>query len=540
LWGANSLQKKYIVVTGGVLSGIGKGILAASTGRLLKEFGINTLSVKIDPYLNADAGTMNPNQHGEVFVTEDGYEADLDLGHYERFMGSNMRKENNMTAGQVYSSVINKERTGKYLGSTVQIVPHVTGEVKERLDKIEAKVVIVEIGGTVGDIEGEVFLEAIREMVLEKGRENFLFIHITYVPFLKVTNEFKTKPTQQSIQLLRRIGIQPDIIAARSELAIEAPEVRKIALFAGIKPQMVINLPDIKNVYEMPRILYNMKFHTMLLERLRLTAASDFTWEYPTQFKSYKIGIVGKYLGTDDAYKSIIESIFLCGVEKPVLLDSQELEELDDEELSLCLKDYDGLIIPGGFGKRGIEGKLKAIQYARENKKPILGICLGMQLMIIEYARNVLGWASASSSEFDPLTPLPLIDIMEDQKKILQMGGTMRLGAQKTPIFRGTRLAEIYNQQEVVYERHRHRYEVNLELCKPFLKHGEEISIEGNDKYLRISAESEFVECIELENHPFFIGVQYHPEFQTKVGNPHPLFVHFIRAIMKENKGGSM
>ena len=534
------MAKKYIVVTGGVLSGIGKGILSASTGRLLKELGIHVLGVKIDPYLNVDAGTMNPNQHGEVFVTEDGYEADLDLGHYERFIGLNMRKENNITAGQVYSSVIAKERGGKYLGSTVQIVPHVTGEVKERLNQIDAEVVIIEIGGTVGDIEGEVFLEAIREMVLEKGKDNFLFIHITYVPYLKVTSEFKTKPTQQSIQLLRRIGIQPDIIAARSELPIEPPEIRKIALFAGIKPEMVINLPDNKNVYEVPRNLHNMRFHTIILDRLQLTASQDFHWDYPTMFEPLKIGIIGKYLGTDDAYKSIIESIFLCGVEKPTLLDAQELEEMNEEEIHLLLNEFGGLIIPGGFGKRGIEGKLKAIRYARERQKPLLGICLGMQLMILEFARNQIGWKEADSSEFDPETKLPLIDMMEDQKKILQMGGTMRLGAQRTPIFKNTKLYEVYGRQEEVYERHRHRYEVNWELCRPFLKFREEVRPEDPDPCLIVGSKSEFVESVELEDHPFFIGVQYHPEFQSKVGHPHPLFLSFIRSINGESKGGSL
>jgi len=534
------VAKKYIVVTGGVLSGIGKGILSASTGRLLKELGIDALGVKIDPYLNVDAGTMNPNQHGEVFVTEDGYEADLDLGHYERFIGLNMRKENNITAGQIYSSVIAKERGGKYLGSTVQIVPHVTSEVKERLNQIEAEVVIIEIGGTVGDIEGEVFLETIREMVLEKGKENFLFIHITYVPYLKVTNEYKTKPTQQSVQLLRRIGIQPDVIAARSELPIESPEIRKIALFAGIKPEMVVNLPDNKNVYEVPRNLYNMRFHTIILDRLQLTASRDFQWDYPTIFKPLKIGIVGKYLGTDDAYKSIIESIFLCGVEKPTLLDAQELEEMNEEEVHLLLKDYGGLIIPGGFGKRGIEGKLKAIGYAREHKKPLLGICLGMQLMILEFARNQLGMKEADSTEFNPETERPLIDLMEEQKKTLQMGGTMRLGAQRAPIFKNTRLYEAYGDLEEVFERHRHRYEVNWELCRSFLKLPEEANEENRSKRLIVGSKNEFVESVELEDHPFFIGVQYHPEFLSKVGHPHPLFLSFIRAINGVSKGGSL
>jgi len=522
------MPDKYIVVTGGVISGIGKGVLAASAGRLLKESGMDIRSVKMDPYLNVDAGTMNPNQHGEVYVTEDGYEADLDLGHYERFMGINVRRENNITAGQIYSAVIGKERAGSYLGSTVQMVPHVTAEIKQRLNAIQSDILIIEIGGTVGDIEGEIFLEAIRELYLEKGREKFMFIHATFVPYLRTTNEFKTKPTQQSVQLLRRIGIQPDIIAARSEHPIESTQRRKIALFAGVEPRMVVNLPDIKNIYELPRKLFNMKFHHLIADKFNLELIDNFHWEFPNFFKPLKIGIVGKYLGTDDAYKSINESIFLCGVEKPDVIDSQEIEDLDGEKAGSFLSQFDALIIPGGFGKRGIEGKIKAIQYAREHNVPLLGICLGMQLMVIEYARNAHGFEGANSTEFDPGTPHPVIDMMAEQKEVLHLGGTMRLGAQKTPVFAGTQLEKVYNTTEIQFERHRHRYEVNYEACKDFLVEPEE---ERNG--LRISSKENFVEAVELTGHGFYIGIQYHPEYGTKVGAPHPLFSALIEAAEK-------
>ncbi|QTA38430.1 CTP synthase [Thermosipho ferrireducens] len=518
------MPQKFVVVTGGVLSGIGKGIFSASLARLLKDSGIDVNILKIDPYLNVDAGTMNPNQHGEVFVTEDGYEADLDLGHYERFLGINVSRRNNITAGQIYSSVIQREREGKYLGSTVQIVPHVTSEIKERITSMKGEVLVIEIGGTVGDIEGEVFLEAVRELAFEVGRENFLFVHVTYVPYLRTTNEFKTKPTQQSVQLLRRIGIHPDTVVVRTETPIDANSLYKVALFSGVSRNMVINLPDVPNVYEVPNVLHSLGIHNLVGEKLGLKIIDKFSWNYPKSFQPLKIGIVGKYLGTDDAYKSIIESIYLSGVQKPVVIDAQELEEMADEQIKYYLEQFDALIIPGGFGRRGIEGKIKAIKYARENKKPILGICLGMQLMVIEFARNVGGLTKANSTEFDPETPHPIVNMMEEQKKILHLGGTMRLGAQKTLIEKNTLLERIYNGKNLVYERHRHRYEVDSEKFKNlFKKPGEP----GNK--LIISAKSDFVEAIELENHPFFVGIQYHPEYKTRVGNPHPIFNWFVK-----------
>ncbi len=521
------MANKYIIVTGGVLSGIGKGVVSASVGKIMKESGIKVNSLKVDPYLNVDAGTMNPNQHGEVFVTADGYEADLDLGHYERFLGIDMKKQNSLTAGQIYKTVIEKEREGKYLGGTVQMVPHVTEEVKERIEAIDTDLLLIEIGGTVGDIEGEIFLEAVRELSMEKGRENFMFIHVTFVPYLAVTNEFKTKPTQQSVQLLRRIGIHPDMLVIRTERAIEISAIEKIALFAGVKSDYVINLPDLNNIYEVPETLHKMDVHKLIAKVLDLSVADKLNWTCPRTFKNLRIALIGKYLGTDDAYKSIMESIFLCGVKKPELVDSEMIEELDEEGIKSTLTKFDGIIIPGGFGKRGVEGKIKAVKFARENNMPILGICLGMQVMVIESARNVSKIENANSSEFDPETINPVIDIMEEQKKILNIGGTMRLGIQKTEIVKGTKLYEIYEQKNFVDERHRHRYEVNYEKYKTIF------SENIDDNILRVSGKSDFVEAVEIYNHPFFVGVQFHPEYSSKLDNPHPIFKKFIETITK-------
>ncbi|MDD5743471.1 MAG: CTP synthase [Mesotoga sp.] len=525
------MKKKYVVVTGGVLSGIGKGILSASIARVMKECGVEVNTLKIDPYLNIDAGTMNPNQHGEVFVTEDGYEADLDLGHYERFLGKDMRRENNMTAGQIFKAIIDKEREGSFLGATVQMVPHVTEEIKGRIRRIPGELIMIEIGGTVGDIEGEIFLEAIRELSVEEGSENFLFVHVTYVPYLRVTSEFKTKPTQQSVQLLRRIGIQPQMIAVRSEEPVEENELRKIALFGGVEREMVFNLPDSKNVYDVPSIVYSYGIHRKIATRLNLEIMERFEWDYPRNFIPSKIAIIGKYLGTDDAYKSISESICLCGASKPEVLDSQVFEDMTQEQIKNTLAEYEGLIIPGGFGKRGIEGKIAVIRYARENNVPILGICLGIQLMVIEYARNVAGLEGANSTEFDPATPYPVIDIMEEQKKILKLGGTMRLGAQETPIKVGTLLMEAYGASPV-HERHRHRYEVNYEDFRDLFSEPDE-NLSGR---LVISSKAAFVEAIELPGRDFFLGIQYHPEFGSKVGRPSPLFRLFVERVRGRKK----
>jgi CTP synthase len=521
------MDKKYIVVTGGVLSGVGKGILSASTARILKECNLKINTLKIDPYLNIDAGTMNPNQHGEVFVTEDGYEADLDLGHYERFLGKEMKRTNNLTAGQIYKTVIEKERRGEYLGATVQVVPHVTNEIKDRIIQIPGDVVMIEIGGTVGDIEAEIFLEAIRELALEQGSENFLFVHVTYVPYLEASREFKTKPTQQSIQLLRRIGIHPNAIVVRSKSALEDEQLDKISLFGGVKRKNIFSLPDVSNVYEIPSILYSQNIHNIIALELGLELNNKFNWSCPVHFDNLKIAIVGKYTETEDAYKSISESILLCGVEKPEIINVHDFDEINDNELKNRLKVYDGIIIPGGFGERGIESKIKTIKYARINRVPILGICLGMQLMIVEFARNVHKMKNANSTEFNPDTPYPVIDLMEEQKRIMNLGGTMRLGNQEMIITPLSKLSSIYGKNEIV-ERHRHRYEVNFEAFR--FMYTENAKEKSNTKFF-ISAKSKFVEAIELYEHPFFIGVQYHPEFKSKVGDPHPLFVEFINSI---------
>lgn len=522
--------KKYIIVTGGVLSGIGKGVASAAIGRLLKEFNLEVNSLKIDPYLNVDAGNMNPNQHGETFVTEDGYEADLDLGHYERFLGIDMKRYNNMTAGQVYKYVIEKEREGKYLGATVQMVPHVTGRIKERIEEIDSEILLVEVGGTVGDIEGEIFLEAVRELSFEKGRENFLFIHVTFVPYLHITNEFKTKPTQQSIQLLRRIGIQPDMILVRTEKEIDFSSLEKIALFGGVPLENVINLPDLNNVYEVPEELNKKNLPLLISKKLNLSldnnSYENIKWKSPKTFKNLKIALISKYTGTDDAHKSIMESIFLSGVNRPDIINAGVLEEMKEENLKIFLSKYDGIIIPAGFGKRAIEGKIKAIKYARENNVPILGISLGMQLMVIEFARNVLNLKDANSTEFDENTPYPVIDLIaKSNKTINENNNSMRLGAHKINIFTNTKLFEIYSEATVL-ERHRHKHIVNYEKFQ-------EIFEKPSDNFgkLTVSAMSDYVEAIELKNHPFYIGVQYHPEFKSKVGKPHPLFPAFIKAV---------
>jgi len=519
---------KYIVVTGGVLSGIGKGIFSASLARLLKDSGVDVSVLKVDPYLNVDAGTMNPNQHGEVFVTEDGYEADLDLGHYERFLGEDMKRSNNITAGQIYSKVIEKERSGGYLGSTVQIVPHVTGEIKDRILSLQGYVNVIEIGGTVGDIESEVFLESVRELALERSQDDFVFVHVTYVPYLSVSNEFKTKPTQQSVQLLRRAGINPDMIVVRSEKYVGEEVLNKVALFGGVPRDMVINLPNLSNVYSVLETLKDLQVHTKVAQRLSVKLKSCAQWIYPKDFKPFRVALIAKYLGTDDAYKSIVESVFLSGCRKPETVDSEMLESLSWEEVCEYLDQYDGLIVPGGFGKRGIEGKIKAIRYAREHGKPILGICLGMQLMIVEFARHVMGYTDANSTEFDPATSHAVITMMEEQKRIMKLGGTMRLGSQEMEIQPRTRLWKIYRGSPKIKERHRHRYEVNYDMFQDMFKKPSESGYK-----LVVAAKSAFVEAVELQDHPFFVGVQYHRNSRQKLVSP----IRFLWSLFRVSQG---
>ncbi len=513
---------KYVAITGGVLSGIGKGITAASLGAALQNQGLKVDVLKVDPYLNVDAGTMNPNQHGEVFVTADGYEADLDLGHYERFLGVNMARSNNVTAGQVYSKVIERERKGEYLGATVQMIPHVTNEIKRRLRMLKGDVAIVEIGGTVGDIESEIFLEAIREFSMEVGRENFVFVHVTYIPYLKVTNEFKTKPTQQSIQVLRRSGITPDFVILRSEKKMRSETLQKVALFGGVSRDHVFGLEDVSNVYSIPKKIHELGLDSLVMKKFQLSAQKEFKWDYPHPSKDAKVAMVGKYLSTDDAYKSVLESVALCGYKKPILIDSERLEKLSEEDFAKEMKAYNGFIVPGGFGNRGIEGMIRIIQYARTHDVPLLGLCLGMQLMVVEYARNVANLKGANSTEFDPQTPYPIVDLMENQKRILKFGGTMRLGGEKIKILNESKLKDIYASSEA-FERHRHRYEVNLEKFKHLF------TLKNEKDKMKIAAMSQFVEAVELPAKKFFLGVQYHPEYSSKVSQPHPIFKEFLK-----------
>jgi len=520
----------YIFVTGGVLSSLGKGVASASIASLLEEQGLKVNIQKLDPYLNVDPGTMSPYQHGEVYVTEDGAETDLDLGHYERFTKRSMTKKNNVTAGRVYYNVIQREREGGYLGATVQVIPHITDEIKRLIREVEedCHVVIVEVGGTVGDIEGLPFLEAVRQLSMEVGREKVLFVHITYVPFIKTAGELKTKPTQHSVKELRAIGIQPDIILCRSEMEIPEGIKEKIALFTNVQKSAVISAPDLEFIYEVPLV-----FKKQGLDRL---IAQHFGFEYKevkskwedivqtlkSAEREVKIALVGKYVSLKDSYKSVVEALIHGGIAngarvKVIWVNSEDYDEK-------VLEEAHGILVPGGFGERGIGGKLRALSYGRKLKKPTFGICLGMQLMCIEFAKNVLGLKEANSTEFDPFTPHPVIDLMEEQKNIKELGGTMRLGSYPCKLIEGTKVREIY-KQELIYERHRHRYEFNNKYREPFQEAGMVFS--------GLSPDERLVEIVELKEHPWYIGCQFHPEFKSKPFQPHPIFVSFISACLQ-------
>lgn len=519
-------NSKFIFVTGGVLSSLGKGVASASIGALLEGLGLDITLQKLDPYLNVDPGTMNPYQHGEVFVTEDGAETDLDLGHYERFTNTNLSKLNNITAGKIYNSVLEKERKGAYLGSTVQVIPHVTDEIKSMILKAskDKDITIVEIGGTVGDIESLPFLEAIRQLQLEIGKENTLFIHLTYVPYISVAGELKTKPTQHSVKELRAIGIQPDIIICRSEVELPQDVKSKIAMFCNVKPENVISAYDVDYIYKIPLILKAQNLDKIIIDAFKLEKKEPNLTKWESIVSSLEhlkdsvdIAIVGKYIKLKDAYKSLIEALIHGGIENKlkvnmVWIDSENLNEKD-------LENIDGILIPGGFGERGIEGKIKALNYGRIHNIPTFGICLGMQLMAVEFARNVLGFKDANSTEFDPNTQNPVIDIMEDQKNVENMGGTMRLGAYECLIKENTRAYEIY-KENLIYERHRHRYEFNNKYKEDFEKNGFIAS--------GIYPKKSLVEILELQNHRWYIGCQFHPEFKSKPFKAHKLFASFI------------
>lgn len=530
------MSVKYIFVTGGVVSGLGKGITAASLGRLLKSRGQRVTIQKFDPYINFDPGTMSPYQHGEVFVTDDGAETDLDLGHYERFVDESLSKNNNITTGKVYWSVISKERKGDYLGGTVQVIPHITNEIKDRVYRVgksgQTDIVITEIGGTVGDIESLPFLEAIRQVATDVGRENCMYIHVTLVPYLSKSGEQKSKPTQHSVKELLGLGIQPDIIVCRSEMPL-AKEMRdKIGLFCNIPGDNVIQNLDASVIYEVPLMLENEGLAQIVCKRLNITCGSPNLKEWEDLVNKIKkldkkvtIALVGKYVALHDAYISIVESLKHGGYanDSDVEIKWVSSEEVCEENVAELLGDVDGILVPGGFGDRGIEGKIIAAKFARENKTPYFGICLGMQISVIEYARNVLGLKEAHSSELDPDTRHPVIDLMPEQKDIDELGGTMRLGLYPCKIGENTKTFNIYND-ELIYERHRHRYEVNNEYRNKLIKNG--MVTAG------LSPDERLVEIVEIPEHPWYIGVQFHPEFKSRPNRPHPLFKDFIRASL--------
>lgn len=534
------MPSKHIFVTGGVVSSLGKGITAASLGLLLKSRGLKVVMQKIDPYINVDPGTMNPFQHGEVFVTDDGTETDLDLGHYERFVDVNLLRESNVTTGMVYGTIISRERKGEFLGTTVQVIPHITDEIKRRISKLveneDVDVAISEVGGTVGDIEGQPFLEAIRQMKKDIGHENVFYIHVTLVPFLETSRELKTKPTQHSVKVLKSIGIQPDAIVCRSDRMITDDVKDKIALFCDTDREAVVSAVNAESIYEVPLMLNNEGLDDYIVDHLALGGHAPDLSEWRALVERIKglsedirIAIVGKYVDLPDAYISIVESLNHAGVMhgvkiKPVWIASDTLKE---KKCAEQLKGMHGILVPGGFGVRGIEGKISAIQYARENGVPFLGLCLGIQCGVIEFARNVVGWEEANSSEFDPDTPYPVIDLMAHQKDIDEMGGTMRLGLYPCKLIPGTRAAKAYGEQ-VIYERHRHRYEVNDNLRKKLEEAG--LVFSG------LSPDDRLVEIMELPDHPWFVACQFHPEFKSRPLRPHPLFREFVGAAVKHKR----
>ncbi len=523
---------KFIFVTGGVVSSIGKGISAASIGRILKSRGLTVSVQKLDPYLNVDPGTMSPYQHGEVYVTKDGCETDMDLGHYERFIDNELTASSNVTSGQIYSSVIGKERRGDYLGGTIQVVPHVTNEIKDRILAIakesKSDVVVVEVGGTVGDIEGLPFLEAIRQVRNDAGRDNVYYIHVTLLPYLMSTGELKTKPTQHSVKELRSIGIQPDAIITRSDLPVPESLKDKIALFCDVPREAVIALPTVDNIYRVPLILEEAGLGDILLKRLGLqyherdlagwrAMVDRFTEPKP----KVSIAVVGKYADLPEAYLSVKEALSHAALyqDRDVSLAWVQSEDIEKRGPDALLSTAQGIVVPGGFGSRGIEGTIQAAQYARTHAVPYLGLCLGMQLMVVEFARNVLGMERANSTEFDPETPYPVISMMEEQRSIRQMGGTMRLGNYPCNLVEGSKAAAAYGAP-MVYERHRHRYEFNNKY--------REALIEAGLRPSGLSPDGNLVEISEIGDHPFMVGTQFHPEFRSRPDRPHPLFASFM------------
>lgn len=533
-----AMTPKFIFVTGGVVSSLGKGIAAASIGCLLESRGLKVTLLKFDPYINVDPGTMNPFQHGEVFVTDDGSETDLDLGHYERFTSAQLTRDNNVTTGQVYHNVIMKERRGDYLGGTVQVIPHITDEIKRAIYRVGkgVDVVIVEVGGTVGDIEGLPFLEAIRQFRSDVGRENVAYVHLTLVPYIGTAGELKSKPTQHSVKELLQIGIQPDVLLCRTDRILPKDLRAKIALFCNVSERAVITAKDVSSIYEVPLVLQSEGLDNILVDILNLEVREQNLegWEQIVRkvqnpSTSTSIAIVGKYLELKDAYKSLTEAISHGGIANDCRVDIKavEAERIEQEGAKKCLHDVAGVLVPGGFGIRGVEGKIGAITYAREEGVPFLGICLGMQCAVIEFARHVCGLREANSREFDTETPHAVIDLMPEQRGITNLGGTMRLGAYPCRLRPGSRAYQAYGMDEVS-ERHRHRYEVNNEYRSVLEAHGLVISGDSPDGRL--------VEMIELADHPWFVSCQFHPEFRSRPRHPHPIFRAFIRATLEHRK----
>jgi CTP synthase len=532
---------KYIFVTGGVSSSLGKGIIAASLAKLLQARGLKVTIQKFDPYINVDPGTLNPYEHGECFVTDDGAETDLDLGHYEIFININTSQANNVTTGRIYQTVINREREGDYLGKTVQVIPHITDEIKRRMmllgEKNQYDVVITEIGGTVGDIESLPFIEAVRQIQWELPQEDCLVVHLTLIPYLKAAKELKTKPTQHSVKLMSENGVHPDILVCRTERPLTEDLKRKVALFCNVRVDSVIEAADASTIYEVPIAMLREKLDLIVLKKLNITNYNEpdlVKWkEFLDKVKhpanKVTIGLIGKYIELQDAYKSILESFIHAGAmnDCKVQVLNVHSEYIDEENVNEKLMGLDGLLVAPGFGFRGVEGKIIAVKYARENNLPFFGICLGMQMAAIEFARDVLGIADADSTEMNPDTPNPVIDMMEEQKKVTMKGGTMRLGSYPCVIKENTLAYSIYGTTEI-HERHRHRWEFNNKYLSQFEQAGMIAS--------GINPESGLVEIMEIKNHPFFIGVQYHPELKSTVENPHPLFVHFIKAAKEFTK----
>jgi CTP synthase len=532
---------KYIFITGGVTSSLGKGIIAASLGKLLQSRGFSVTIQKFDPYLNIDPGTLNPYEHGECYVTDDGAETDLDLGHYERFLNVTTSQSNNITTGRIYNNVITKERKGEFLGKTVQVIPHITDEIKSNFYKLghdgKYDVVITEIGGCVGDIESLPFIEAVRQARWDLGPNNFLVIHLTLIPFLKAAKELKTKPTQHSVKQLLEAGIQPDILVCRTEYPLPQDVKKKLALFCNVQLNSVIEAMDAESIYDVPLLMKKEKLDERVLSKLKLPSKvhadleswKDFLGKLKNPTQEVTIGLIGKYVSLPDSYKSIIESLTHAGaaVECKVNLRLISSEEINSDNIKSKLQELDGILVAPGFGERGFEGKIDTVRFARENKVPFFGVCLGMQVAVIEFARNVLGLPGANSTEMDPNTPYPVIGLMEEQKKIEQMGGTMRLGSYACDLKKGSKAALAYGKNKI-HERHRHRYEFNND----FLEKMESKGMIATGK----NPDTGLVEIMELKNHPWFVGVQFHPEYKSTVLNPQPLFVKFIQAAIENNK----